>query len=61
MQCENPPLDGMLQCDRIQADDEPLDVNIPDLEGVCAVEGLGISSDQFLSPLKTNKFNIGST
>ena len=26
-------------------DDEPLDVNIPESEGICAMEGLGISSE----------------
>ena len=41
-------------------DDDPLDVNIPYFEGTHAVKGLGISSDQFLNPLKFNKINIGS-
>ena len=41
-------------------DDDPLDINIPDLEGMRAVERVGISSDQFLSPLKIKKVNIGS-
>ena len=42
-------------------DDELLDVNIPELEGMGVVEGLSISSDQFLIPLKIKKVNIGST
>ena len=41
-------------------DDDPLDINIPKSEGMRAVEGFGISSDQFLSPLKIKKVNIGS-
>ena len=40
-------------------DDEPLDIHIPMSEGTCAVEGFGISSNQFFNPLKTNKVNIG--
>ena len=40
-------------------DDEPLDVNIPEPEGMHAVEGISISSDQFLSSLKIKKVNIG--
>ena len=41
-------------------DDEPLDINILDSKGMHVVEGLGISSDQFLSALKIKKVNIGS-
>ena len=41
-------------------DNDPQDTNIPKYEGTCAVEGLGISSNQFLNPLKTKKVNIGS-
>ena len=41
-------------------DDEPVDINIPYSKGMHVVEGLGISSDQFLSALKINKVNIGS-
>ena len=41
-------------------DDGPLDVNIPNSEGACALQGFGISSDQFLNPLKVKKINIGS-
>ena len=41
-------------------DDDPLDKNIPNLKGMHTVEGFGISSDQFLSPLKIKKFNFGS-
>ena len=40
-------------------DDDPLDIKIPNTEGMRAVEGFGISSDQFLSPLKIKKVNIG--
>ena len=39
--------------------DDPLNVNIPEFEGTCTVEGFGISSDQFLIPLKIKKVNIG--
>ena len=31
-------------------DDDPLNVNIPEYEGTRGLEGLGIYSDQFLSP-----------
>ena len=41
-------------------DDDPLTIKILELEGMRAVEGFGISSDQFLSPLKIKKVNIGS-
>ena len=40
--------------------DDPTNINIPESEGTCKVEGSGISSDQFLKPLKTKKVNIGS-
>ena len=40
-------------------DDDPLNINIPKLEGMRIAEGFGISSDQFLSPLKVKKVNIG--
>ena len=40
--------------------EDPLNVNICQYEGLHYVEGFGISSDQFLSPLKVNKINIGS-
>ena len=42
-------------------DGDPLNVNIHESDGMRAVEGLCSSSDQFLSPLKIKKFNIGST
>ena len=42
-------------------DDDPLDINIPESEGMRIVEGVGISSDQFLSPLKIKKVNISSS
>ena len=41
-------------------DDDPLDVNIPESEGTHIGEGFGISSDQFMNPLKFKKVNIGS-
>ena len=37
-----------------------LDINITESKGMRRVEGLGISNDQFLSPLKVKKANIGS-
>ena len=40
--------------------DDPFDINIPKSKGTHAVEGLGVSSNQFLNPLKTKKVNIGS-
>ena len=41
-------------------DDDPLNIKIHESEGVRVVERFGISSDQFLSPLKVKKVNIGS-
>ena len=41
-------------------DDDPTNINIPESEGMCIVEGSCISSDQFLKPLKIKKVNIGS-
>ena len=41
-------------------DDDPTKINIPESEGTREVKGSGISSDQFLKPLKINKVNIGS-
>ena len=32
--------------------DDPTNINIPELEGMHEVEGSGISSEQFLKPLK---------
>ena len=42
-------------------DDDLLEINIPESKGMHAVEGDGISNDQFLSPLKIKKVNIGSS
>ena len=42
-------------------DDDPTNINILESEGTRAVEGSGISSDQFLKPLKMKKVNIGSS
>ena len=41
-------------------DDDPCDVNILESKGTHAMKGFGISSDQFLNPLKVKKVNIGS-
>ena len=41
-------------------DDDPTNINIPKLEGMHTVEGSGISSDQFLKPLKIKKVIIRS-
>ena len=41
-------------------DDDLLDIDIPESEGMHAMERFGISSDQFLSPLKIEKVNIVS-
>ena len=41
-------------------DDDPQDINIPKSEGTHVVQGFGISSNQFLNPLKVKKVNIGS-
>ena len=43
-----------------ELDDDSTNINIPELEGMCEVEGSGILSDQFLKPLKIKKVNIGS-
>ena len=42
-------------------DDDPLEINIPESEGIRIVEGASITIDQFLKPLKIKKVNIGST
>ena len=41
-------------------DDDPTNINIPESEGTHGVEGISISSDQFLHPLKIRKVSIGS-
>ena len=41
-------------------DDDPCYINIHDSEGTHAMEGLGVSSDKFLNPLKIKKISIGS-
>ena len=41
-------------------DDDLANINIPESEGTCIVEGSGISSDQLLKSLKIKKVNIGS-
>ena len=42
-------------------DDDPRNINILESEGAHAMEGLGVSSDKFLNPLKIKKVNIGSS
>ena len=44
-----------------ERDDDLNDISILESEGMHAVEGTGISSDQFLKPLKIKKVNIGSS
>ena len=51
MQCYN--LTGELD------DDDLLEINIPELEGIRIVEGADITTEQFLKPLKIKKENIG--
>ena len=41
-------------------DDDPTNINIPESKGSREVEGSGISSEQFVKPLKIKKVNIGS-
>ena len=41
--------------------DDPTNINIPNLEGKHEVEGSGIWSDHFLKPLQIKKGNIGSS
>ena len=41
-------------------DDDPLEINIPDSEGMCVMEGYSMFTDHFLKPLKINKLNIRS-
>ena len=43
-----------------EIDDDLTNINILESKGKCEVEGTGISSDQFLKPLKIKKVNIGS-
>ena len=40
--------------------DDPLEINIPDVEGISTVEGASITTYQFLKPLNIKKENIGS-
>ena len=44
-----------------EPDDDPININTLELEGTHEVKGSGISSDQFLKPLKIKKVNIGSS
>ena len=43
-----------------EPNDDPTKINIPESKGTHEFEGSGISSDQFLKPLKIKKVNIGS-
>ena len=42
-------------------DDDPCDINIPESKGTRPMEGSGVSSDNFLNPLKIKRVNIGSS
>ena len=49
-----------MQCYKLTGepdDDDPLEINIPQSEGICTVEGDGITTDQFLKPLNIKKVN----
>ena len=55
---ETPVMTLLTKCHNVTRDpddDDTLDINIPESEGMREVEGLGISSDQFLNPLKVKK------
>ena len=52
-------MDGVLQYYGRTGYDDPLQINIPELEGMCVVEGDAMSNDQFLKPLNIKKVNIG--
>ena len=41
-------------------DDDPTNINIPELEGSHEVEESDIFNEQFIKPLKIKKVNIGS-
>ena len=41
--------------------DDLNNIKIPESKGTQEIEGSGISSDQFLNPLKIKKVNIGSS
>ena len=41
-------------------DDDPCHINIHNSKGTHAMEGSGVSSDQFLNPLKIKNVNIDS-
>ena len=43
-----------------EPNDDPTNLNILESEGICKVEGSGISRKWFLKPLKIKKVNIGS-
>ena len=41
-------------------DDDPLEINIPESEGIRTVDGDVITTDPYLKPLKIKKVNIAS-
>ena len=41
-------------------DHDPRDINIPEYEGILAIEGSHVSSGKFMNPIKVKKLNIGS-
>ena len=51
-----------MECYNLAIDDEddPRNINIPELEGECEVHGPEIESPEVTQPLKTRKVNIGS-
>ena len=59
-QC-NATIHHLMDCYNVMGepdDDELLDINIPDLDGMRIVEGFVIFSNQFLIPLKVKRVNI---
>ena len=44
----------------IDKDNDPRNINIPELEGHCEVHGPVVESPKVTHPLKTRKVNIGS-
>ena len=59
-QCST-PVHHWMECYNIIGepdDDEPLEINVPELEGMHVMEGAGITNTQFLISLKIKKANI---
>ena len=44
----------------IDEDDDPHNINIPELEGHCEVHGPAVKAPEVTQPLKTRQVNIGS-